>query len=81
MMATQGEKIVFIIVLVLAIVVGIFIMIGRLNRLVRIQRAAAIAAGADINAVSNWRCDGCGLKTTHRPELCIRCKRQTFTAY
>jgi hypothetical protein len=64
----------------LAIVIGIIAVVRRLNRMTAIQRAAAIAAGADVNAVSRWRCEGCGMTTGHEPTICIRCQGITFNA-
>lgn len=66
--------------ILLAIIVGIVAIVRRLNRSNAIQRAAAIAAGADIEAVSRWQCEQCSIVSGHKPVVCIRCKGINFAA-
>ena len=62
------------------VIVGIVAITRRLKRSNVIQRAAAIAAGADIDAVSRWRCEQCSMMSGHKPMVCIRCKGNHFAA-
>jgi hypothetical protein len=66
-------------VFLLAILVALIVIARGVNRQTKIQRAAAIAAGTDISAVSRWRCDGCRLVVSAKPVCCIRCKGESFT--
>jgi hypothetical protein len=70
-----------LLVLLLLILVALIVVASRLGRVAQVQRAAAIAADVDINAVSRWRCTGCGMKSKTKPECCIRCKGAEFQAY
>jgi hypothetical protein len=47
----------------------------------KIQRAAAIASGADVGAVSRFKCGNFGLKTSHKPDKCLRGEGVTFAAF
>ena len=66
--------------ILLTIIVGTVMITRRLNRSTAIQRAAAIAADADINAVSRWRCEQCRILSRHKPMVCIRWKGNSFAA-
>ena len=66
--------------ILLTIIVAIVAIVRRLNRLVAIQRVAAIAAGANVDAVSRWQCEQCSMVSGHKPAVCIRCKGINFAA-
>ena len=66
--------------ILLTMIVGIVMITRRLKRSTALQRAAAIAAGADIEAVSRWQCEQCRIVSRHKPMVCIRCKGNHFAA-
>jgi hypothetical protein len=75
-----NKSMLIVIILLVAILLWLIVGATRTKRLEKIQRAAAMAAGVNLDEISRWRCKTCRFLSKKKPEYCIRCKGVVFEA-